>query len=439
LEAGVYTEQINALLANNDFDIEIIDTANMKIAHCMGCNQCWLKTPGVCAIKDDYETIVKKLVSADNVWLVSDTKFGFIDYRGKRILDRIMPMLNMYIIFRDGWMRHQLRYHSLNVGVIYKGDGDRQMLEEWCNRTAANLGGRSLGVIAIDDASGQTITATTATTATAEVATVDNSANPAIVATTSTATTSAANTSNATATASTATENAAPAPAPEKVEHVIIINGSPRVKKISNTDKIIQSFALGLEEAGTTHKLYSLSNRSEWDEAREAFMNNEHIIIALPLYVECVPGLMLEFLTTIPTERVRPAKISFILHGGFDEGHQLRLGEQFLKSLPAKLGCTYGGTLVKGGSFMLRMRDDEYIKKNTDKVLDAYIPMGKLFAENGNFMFPEAKEFTGPEQIPWAARQIIALVLKRIVKRKFDNFAKTWGCTRPLDDKVYGE
>ena len=396
LEAGVYTEQINALLANSDFDIEIIDAANMKIAHCMGCNQCWLKTPGVCAIKDDYETIVKKLVSADNVWLVSDTKFGFIDYRGKRILDRIMPMLNMYIVFRDGWMRHQLRYHSLNVGVIYKGDGDQQMLEEWCNRTAANLGGRSLGVLALEESSDQATTATT------------------------------------TATDATAT-------APEKVEHVIIINGSPRVKKFSNTDKIIQSFVLGLEETGTTHKLYSLSNRSEWDEAREAFMNSDHIIIALPLYVECVPGLMLEFLTTIPTERVRPAKISFILHGGFDEGHQLRLGEQFLKSLPAKLGCTYGGTLVKGGSFMLRMRDDEYIKKNTDKVLDAYIPMGKLFAENGNFMFPEAKEFTGPEQIPWAARQIIALVLKRIVKRKFDNFAKTWGCTRPLDDKVYGE
>ena len=419
LEAGVYTEQINALLANNDFDIEIIDAANMKIAHCMGCNQCWLKTPGVCAIKDDYETIVKKLVSADNVWLVSDTKFGFIDYRGKRILDRIMPMLNMYIIFRDGWMRHQLRYHPLNVGLIYKGDGDRQMLEEWCDRTAANLGGRSLGVLAIDDASGQTITATAtasvSTTATAEIAAVDNSANPAIVATTSTVS------------------------APEKVEHVTIINGSPRVKKFSNTDKIIQSFALGLAEAGTTHKLYSLSNRSEWVEAREAFMNSDHIVIALPLYVECVPGLMLEFLTTIPTERVRPAKISFILHGGFDEGHQLRLGEQFLKSLPAKLGCTYGGTLVKGGSFMLRMRENEYIKKMTDKVLDAYIPMGKLFAQNGNFLFPEAKEFTGPEQIPWAQRQIIALVLKRIVKRKFDNFAKEWGCTRPLDDKVYEE
>ncbi|MBR6943545.1 MAG: flavodoxin family protein, partial [Fibrobacter sp.] len=107
LESGDYTEQINKLLENNDFDIEIINTANMKIAHCMGCNQCWLKTPGVCAIKDDYESIIKKLVKADNLWIVSDTHFGFLDYRGKRVLDRIMPMLNMYIMFRDGWMRHQ--------------------------------------------------------------------------------------------------------------------------------------------------------------------------------------------------------------------------------------------------------------------------------------------------------------------------------------------
>ena len=399
LESGDYAEQINALLADNDFDIEIINTANMKIAHCMGCNQCWLKTPGVCAIKDDYESIVKKLVKADNLWIVSDTHFGFLDYRGKRVLDRIMPMLNMYIMFRDGWMRHQLRYHSLNVGVIYKGDGNQHLLEDWCNRTAANLGGRSLGVLTLEDASSQF--------ATAEMTAASISANSSST--------------------------------PEKIEHIIIINGSPRVKKFSNTNKIIQSFALGLEEAGVTHKLYSISNSSKWDEIREAFMTNDHIIIALPLYVECVPSLLLEFLSTLPTERVRLAKISFILHGGFDEGHQLRLGEKFLKSLSAQLGCIYGGTLVKGGSFMLRMSENEYIKKMTDKMLDAYASMGKLFAKNGNFMFPEAKSFTGPEQIPWAARKIMAIALKRIVNRKFDNFAKEWGCTRPLDDKVYSE
>ena len=92
LEEGAVPEQIGTLVKD---DMEVVNTSGMKIAHCMGCNQCWLKTPGVCAIKDDYEGIIKKLVDAENLWLVSDTCFGFVDWRGKRVMDRIVPMLNM--------------------------------------------------------------------------------------------------------------------------------------------------------------------------------------------------------------------------------------------------------------------------------------------------------------------------------------------------------
>lgn len=133
-----------------DSQIRIIETYDLDIHHCIGCNVCWLKTPGQCAIKDDYGQIVKQLVDAQNLWLVTDTRYGFLDYRGKRIMDRIMPMLNMNIEFRDGWMRHQLRYHALNVGVLYSGDGNQELLEEWCERCAMNLGGESLGVISLD-------------------------------------------------------------------------------------------------------------------------------------------------------------------------------------------------------------------------------------------------------------------------------------------------
>jgi hypothetical protein len=33
-----------------------------------------------------------------------------------------------------------------------------------------------------------------------------------------------------------------------------------------------------------------------------------------------------------------------------DEGNEFRLGERFLQGLPAQLGCSYGGTMVRGGS-----------------------------------------------------------------------------------------
>ena len=410
---GDYSEQIKDLLAAKGSEVEIVNTAEMKIAHCAGCNICWLKTPGVCAIKDDYEIILKKLVVADGFWVVADTKFGFIDYRGKRVLDRLVPMLNMYIEIRDGWERHQLRYHPLNFGVIYKGNGNRELLEEWSERVAMNLGGHSLGVFALEE-SQTSANANGNVTETATQTVQDTAADAAEIAETCT-------------------------DSPEKIEHVIILNGSPRVKKNSNTNKIIDSFSEGLQEAEITHKLYSLSNRTEWDEACEAFMTNEHIIIALPLFVECLPSLLLEFLSTLPTERKQPAKLSFILHSGFDEGHQLRLGEKFLKTLAPQLGCTYGGTLVKGGSFMLRMRDNSYIKKMTDKMLATYATMGQSFAHNGNFLTTDAQKFTGSEQNPWLGRSLFNLVIYRIVKRNFDRFAKEWGCTRPLDDKPYGD
>ena len=214
LGASINNDMICSLIPEKT-EVEIIDTSNMKIAHCMGCNQCWLKTPGICAIKDDYEGILKKLIQADNLWLVSDTHFGFLNHKGKRMMDRIMPMLNMTLGFRDGWMRHDLRYHALNIGLLYKGEAEQTMMEDWCMRTAANIGGHSLGAIALPDN------------------TVETTLNPKL-----------------------STLNS-------QLTHLVIINGSPRVEKYSNTDKIILSFAKGLEEAGITWELHNLSNRKE--------------------------------------------------------------------------------------------------------------------------------------------------------------------------------
>lgn len=376
-------DQVNALI--KDKEVEVVDTSDMKIAHCMGCNQCWLKTPGICAIKDDYEKIIKKLVETENLWIVSDTRFGFLDYKGKRVMDRIMPMLNMTVCFRDGWMRHKLRYHALNIGLLYKGAADQAMMEDWCKRTAANIGGQSLGAIALDSQSA-----------------ISSEARESPV-------------------------------MPGPIKHLVIINGSPRVAKFSNTDKIIHSFVKGLEETGITWELHNLSNRKEWDAAREAFLTHEHILIAFPLYVECVPSLMLEFLSTLPAERKVPGQLSFLLHGGMDEGNEFRLAERFLQKLPAQLGCSYGGTLIKGGSFRIRTTTDE----ERAKMVAPWPPMGKLFAQKGTFLTPEAERFIGLEQYPWILRKLVSLLFLKKVNGEFDNFAKGWGCTRPLNDKPY--
>lgn len=42
---------------NSGKEYEYIATADMNIAHCVGCNFCWLKTPGICVFDDDYKQL----------------------------------------------------------------------------------------------------------------------------------------------------------------------------------------------------------------------------------------------------------------------------------------------------------------------------------------------------------------------------------------------
>ena len=210
--------------------------------------------------------------------------------------------------------------------------------------------------------------------------------------------------------------------------HVVIINGSPRVEKYSNTEKIIDAFSEGLAEAGAGFERYAISNKNNWDEAREAYINNTEIIIALPLYVESAPGILLEFLETLPVKD-KNTRVSFILQSGFAEASQLRCGEEFLKKLPEYLGVSYGGTLIKGDNFGIRVVKEEEVKKLTGP----YKEMGKTFASGNGFFSEAVRKFAGPEYFSLPIRLMLQLMFKTIAKKRFAEAAKEFGCNVPLD------
>ena len=214
--------------------------------------------------------------------------------------------------------------------------------------------------------------------------------------------------------------------------HVVIINGSPRVQKYSNTEKIIAAFGKGLSEKGSTFETYAISDRKTWDIIRAAYIKNDEILIALPLYVECVPGLLLEFLETLPKKDER-TRLSFLLQSGFAEGCQLRCGEAFLEKLPGYLGVCYGGCLVKGGNFGIRILNEE----KQDQATKPYQAMGRLFAEGEGFFREEAKKFTGPEYFPLPMRLLIGLIQKTLAKKMLQEAAASLGCSTPLDAKIW--
>lgn len=215
--------------------------------------------------------------------------------------------------------------------------------------------------------------------------------------------------------------------------HLVIINASPRVETKSNTARIIRTFIRGFEKTGNTTEVWHLSDKKQWTGAKEAYEKNENILFAIPLYVENVPGIMLEFLETLQSKKETGTKMSFILQGGFAEASQLRCGEAYLELLPSYFNCEYNGTLIKGDNFA-----PSWLPENmAEKMVAHYEKMGRAFAEKGTFSKEEVNEFAGPEYFPEKEIRKYNRTGKKIQKVVFRYMAKKNGCKRPLDDRPY--
>ena len=215
--------------------------------------------------------------------------------------------------------------------------------------------------------------------------------------------------------------------------HLVIINASPRIEEKSNTAKIIKVFLRGFTKNGNTAEVWHLSGRKQWADAKAAYENNENILFAIPLYVENIPGIMLEFLEEIEPKKEVGTKMSFILQGGFAEASQLRCGEAYLEKLPAYFNCEYNGTLIKGNNFAPAWVPE----KVGESMLAPYEAMGEVFADKGCFEKETATEFAKPEYFSEKDIRRFNGLGKRMQKLMFNYMAKKNGCKTPLDYKPY--
>lgn len=150
-DADPLTETVFAELRGKCGEWELLPTHGLKITHCIGCNGCWIKTPGLCCIKDDYEPILIKMLQADRVVFLTETARGFVCSQMKNIIDRILPLATMYLKFQDGQMRHYPRYSQMpDIALLYRGGGDHAYLNHWLDRVVINLSGKSFGAFEAD-------------------------------------------------------------------------------------------------------------------------------------------------------------------------------------------------------------------------------------------------------------------------------------------------
>lgn len=88
---------------------------------------------------------------------------------------------------------------------------------------------------------------------------------------------------------------------------------------------------------------------------------------------------------------------------------------------------------MKGDNFGIRLLEEE----KQAQLTKPHQAMGELFAEGDGFFREEAKKFTGPEYFSLPMRLIIGLIQKTLAKKMFKKMAVSWGCSVPLDEKVW--
>ena len=216
--------------------------------------------------------------------------------------------------------------------------------------------------------------------------------------------------------------------------HLVIISGATRPQSKSNTAKVIAAFQKGFEENGNTTEVWYLSDRRQWKRAANAFEQNERILIAFPLYVENIPGILLEFLSGLTPKQTPGTKLAFLIQGGFPEASQSRCCEAFLETLPVQLGCEYAGTLIKGDMFGTSRVDE----KTREKMLAPFTQMGRTFAQTGSFEKAAVDAFAGSEYMPEKQIRMYNRVGKHISRFFMGHIARKLGCKEKLDARPYG-
>ena len=145
-------ENVMKNFKNNIENLQIINTDEANIYGCLGCTSCWLKTPGICSINDDFNDIFNDFVNADSIILLAEGNIGFISSKLKNIIDRLLPLAIPYTKVSKGTVRHITRYNKRwNIALVYKGNSDKEFLNDWMDRFTSNLDSNSLGVYTIDE------------------------------------------------------------------------------------------------------------------------------------------------------------------------------------------------------------------------------------------------------------------------------------------------
>ena len=129
-----------SFLEINDNDNIISTTDN----NCIGCFNCWIKTPLKCIWNDEIKENGKKLLDSNELIIISKCVNGSYSSKVKKILERSISYVKPYFTIRDNEIHHKVRnskkliFKVFFYGNINENDKDTATKLVYANKRNLN-------------------------------------------------------------------------------------------------------------------------------------------------------------------------------------------------------------------------------------------------------------------------------------------------------------
>ena len=135
----------NAILPCLKDNTKIFSKEISNIHPCIGCFNCWVKTPGKCIIDDDYTEMPKYILENNHFVIISKIKYGCYSPYIKNVIDRSIGFLLPFFRVVDGNMHHSIRYDKIpEMTFIAYGDDityeEKETFKDLTHGNAINFG-----------------------------------------------------------------------------------------------------------------------------------------------------------------------------------------------------------------------------------------------------------------------------------------------------------
>jgi hypothetical protein len=159
------------------------------------------------------------------------------------------------------------------------------------------------------------------------------------------------------------------------------------------------------------------------------------VLLAFPLYTDCMPGLVKEFIEDLRplcgSSGLPPAM--FLVQSGFPEARHSRYVERYLEKLTRRLGCEYLGTMVRGGVEGIQVMPPVM----TRKLYGLMEKLGAGLARTGRLDPKLLRKLAHPETLSPVARWLHDRVFYRMTNSYWNGMLKKNNALDRREDRPF--